>query len=115
MSWNSYSEYLEEWERFEASKDLYNELRLLVIRINYNKRLLSSKTWTPSRKDIIIHKERFEEYLEIFNEIDYKLKLINYNYFSKRLKTIKKSIVKIKNYDTKRTTKQTLHRVQLRR
>tara|TARA_R110002012_G_scaffold251225_1_gene429165 strand:+ start:124 stop:471 length:348 start_codon:yes stop_codon:yes gene_type:complete len=115
MSWNSYSEYLEEWERFEASKDLYNELRFLVIRINYNKRLLSSKTWTPSRKDIIIHKERFEEYLEIFNEIDYKLKLINYNYFSKRLKTIKKSIVKIKNYDTKRTTKQTLHRVQLRR
>ena len=79
MSWNSYSEYLEEWERFEASKDLYNELRLLVIRINYNKRLLSSKTWTPSRKDIIIHKERFEEYLEIFNEIDYKLKLKAYS------------------------------------
>jgi len=108
MSWNSYSEYLEEWERFEASKDLYNELRLLVIRINYNKRLLSSQTWTPSRKDIIIHKERFEEYLEIFNEIDY-------NYFPKRLKTIKKSIVKIKNYDTKRTTKPSFYRVQLRR
>jgi len=111
MNWSSYSEYLEEWERFEASKDLYEELRFLVVRINFNKRLLSSKTWTPTRKDIITHRERFEEYIEIFNEIDYKLKLINYNYFPKRLKTIKKSIVKIKNYDTQRTIKQTFYRV----
>jgi hypothetical protein len=115
MSWNSYSEYLEEWERFEASKDLYEELRFLVVRVNFNKRLLASKTWTPSRKDIIIHKERFTQFLELFEEIDEKLKLINYNYFPKRLKTIKQSIVKIKNYDTKRTTKPSLYRVQLRR
>ena len=111
MNWGSYSEYLEEWERFEASKDLYEELRFLVVRINFNKRLLSSKTWTPTQKDIIKHRERFEEYLDLFKEISSKLKLINYNYFPKRLKTIKKSIVKIKNYDTQRTTKQTLHRV----
>ena len=57
MSWNTYSEYLEEWERYEASKDLYEELRFLVVRVNFNKRLLGSNTWTPSKKDIIIQKD----------------------------------------------------------
>lgn len=75
---------------------------MLVVRINYNKTLLCSDTWTPSKKDIIIHKERFTKYLELFNDLDNKLKKNDYNYFPKRMKTIKESITKIRNYENKR-------------
>jgi len=102
MSLNHYMTYLEEWERFNRTLELNEELKFLVLRINYNKRLLCSNTWTPTKKDIIIHKKRFSEYLELFNELDNKLKINDYNYFPKRMKTIKESIITIRNYENKR-------------
>ena len=68
MNWNHYMTHFEEWERFDKTSELNEELRMLVIRINYNKTLLCSDTWIPSKKDIIIHKERFSQYLDLFNE-----------------------------------------------
>lgn len=105
MSLNHYMTYLEEWERFDKTTELNEELRFLVLRINYNKRLLCSKTWTPTKKDITTHKERFNQYLELFNELDNKHKKNDYNYFPKRMKTIKESIIKIRNYENKRISK----------
>ncbi len=105
MSLNHYMTYLEEWERFDKTTELNEELRFLVLRINYNKRLLCSKTWTPTKKDITTHKERFNQYLELFNDIDNKHKKNDYNYFPKRMKTIKESIIKIRNYENKRISK----------
>ncbi len=102
MSINHYMTYLEEWERFNRTSELNEELKFLVLRINYNKRLLCSDSWMPSKKDITTHKERFNEYLELFNDIDNKLKINDYNYFAKRMKTIKQSIIKIRNYENKR-------------
>ena len=102
MSLNHYMTYLEEWERFNRTSELNEELRLLIDRIKWNKRILCSGTWTPTKKDIIIHKTRFSEYLELFNEIDNKHKINDYNYFPKRMKTIKESIIKIRNYENKR-------------
>jgi hypothetical protein len=94
--------HFEEWERFDRTSELNEEIRLLVVRINYNKTLLCSDTWIPSKKDIIIHKERFTKYLELFNDLDNKLKKNDYNYFPKRMQTIKESITKIRNYENKR-------------
>ena len=102
MNWNHYMTHFEEWERFDRTTELNEELRFLVLKINYNKRLLCSKTWTPTKKDITTHKERFNQYLELFNELDNKHKKNDYNYFPKRMKTIKESIIKIRNYENKR-------------
>ena len=102
MNLNHYMTYFEEWQRFDTTIELNEELRSLVVRINYNKTLLCSDTWTPSKKDIVIHKLRFNEYLKLFNELDNKLKNNDYNYFAKRMKTIKQSIIKIRNYENKR-------------
>lgn len=102
MNWNHYMTHFEEWERFDRTAELNEEIRLLVVRINYNKTLLCSNTWTPSKKDIIIHKERFTKYLQLFNDLDNKLKKNDYNYFPKRMQTIKESITKIRNYENKR-------------
>ena len=101
MSLNHYMTYLEEWERFNRTSELNEELRSLIDRIKWNKRILCSDTWTPTKKDIIVHKERFNQYLELFNEIDNKHKINDYNYFPKRMKTIKESIIKIRNYENK--------------
>jgi len=102
MNWNNYMTHFEEWERFDKTTELNEELRMLVIRVNYNKTLLCSDTWIPSKKDIIIHKERFSQYLELFNDLDKKLKNNDYNYFPKRMQTIKQSIITIRNYENKR-------------
>ena len=102
MSLNHYMTYLEEWERFNRTSELNEELRSLIDRIKWNKRILCSDTWTPTKKDIIIHKERFNQYLKLFNELDNKHKINDYNYFPKRMKTIKESIIKIRNYENKR-------------
>ena len=102
MNWNHYMTHFEEGERFDRTAELNEEIRLLVVRINYNKSLLCSDTWTPSKKDIIIHKERFTKYLQLFNDLDNKLKKNDYNYFPKRMQTIKESITKIRNYENKR-------------
>tara|TARA_R100001440_G_C2438171_1_gene105728 strand:+ start:75 stop:389 length:315 start_codon:yes stop_codon:yes gene_type:complete len=101
MSLNHYMTYLEEWERFNRTSELNEELRSLIDRIKWNKRILCSDTWTPTKKDIIIHKERFNQYLKLFNELDNKHKINDYNYFPKRMKTIKESIIKIRNYENK--------------
>jgi len=105
MNWNTYMTHFEEWERFDRTSELNEEIRMLVVRINYNKTLLCSDTWVPSKKDIIIHKQRFTEYLELFNDLDKKLKNNDYNYFPKRMKTIKESIITIRNYEDKRISK----------
>ena len=102
MSLNHYMTYLEEWERFDRTSELNEEIRLLIDRIKWNKRILCSDTWTPTKKDITTHKERFNQYLELFNDIDNKHKKNDYNYFPKRMKTIKESIIKIRNYENKR-------------
>ena len=39
---------------------------------------------------------------ELSNDLDNKLKKNDYNYFPKRMKTIKESITKIRNYENKR-------------
>ena len=102
MNWNHYMTHFEEWERFDRTSELNEELRFLIERIKWNRRILCSDNWTPSKKDIIIHKQRFTEYLELFNDLDKKLKNNDYNYFPKRMKTIKESIIKIRNYENKR-------------
>ena len=40
MNWNHYMTHFEEWERFDKTSELNEELRFLIERIKWNRRIL---------------------------------------------------------------------------
>tara|TARA_R110002020_G_scaffold452393_1_gene666771 strand:+ start:105 stop:422 length:318 start_codon:yes stop_codon:yes gene_type:complete len=101
--WNSYFEYLEHWERHDTAKKINNKLLSIVVRANWNKRILCGNNFEPSASDLETHRNRFNHFIMNTKELSYQLKLININYNPKRINTIIESLTKLKNYENKRT------------
>ena len=103
---NYYTEHLKnielEHQYYCKQKDINNNMLYIISQIQFNKTILCSKYFNPSQSDIKKHQERFDRLLEEVNNYDKELKKINYNYSPKRMKTIKQSIIKIRNYENKR-------------
>jgi hypothetical protein len=105
MSWNTYHEYLEEWERFDTHQHLSDKILDIVIQANWNKRILCNKDFNPNASDLQIHRNRFNNFIVNLDLLAEKQKQINYNYTPIRINIIRESLTKLKNYENKRISK----------
>ena len=91
------------WWATETNAYLQDRLRHLVIRANWNKRVVSNFKLTNN--DYELHQHRFDKFIKELNNIGMQLKQIGLQYNERRMKTIYKSMNKIKNYDNTRPSK----------
>jgi hypothetical protein len=93
---------LEEWHYYCDAREVNNELLTIIYQIQFNKKVLCSQYFIPTKSDIKIHKKRFDRLLDKVVDLQAKALLINYHYTPQRFITIKESITKLRNYENKR-------------
>ena len=76
---------------------MQERLRNLVVRANWNKRIICRIHLSPN--DLEIHRHRFEGFITQLENIDKQLKTIAMQYNEKRMKQLKTIFTKIKNYE----------------
>jgi len=85
------------WWAYETTKYLNDRLRNLVIRSNWNKKVING--FKLSSNDLEIHRNRFENYILELENIAKQLKTIGFQYSEQRINKIKTILIKIKNYE----------------
>ena len=92
-----HNDNINHWWAYETNKYLQDRLRNLVIRANWNKRIICKIHL--SINDLEIHNHRFESYIEQLENIGKQLKTIGLQYNKQRINKIKTILIKIKNYE----------------
>jgi len=98
-----HNENIKEWWATETNRYLQDRLRNLVVRANWNKRIICKIHLSPN--DLEMHRYRFADYLNDLESIAKQLKSIGMQYNHQRMITIKQSLTKIMNYENKKTTR----------
>ena len=99
---------VEHWQRSMAARNLHKKLQILLMRANWNKRLLcsmKSKNEYLSINDIDTHIKRFSYFIAEVKIIKDELQQININYNEARLNKIITILTKIRNYENKGNSK----------
>ena len=91
--------FVNEWWAYSTNKSLLQRLRMIVIRANWNKRLISK--FKLNNNDIEIHKHRFDNFIKDVKNIKRELKQINMNYtiYKQRINNIINILIKLRNYE----------------
>ena len=92
-----YNENINHWWAYETNRYLQDRLRNLVIRANWNKRIICQIHLTAN--DLEIHQHRFERFITQLENIDKQLKTIAMQYNEQRMNKLKTIFTKIKNYE----------------
>ena len=95
---------INEWWACETNKYLQEKLRNLVVRANWNKRIICRIHL--SKNDLEIHQNRFDGYISQLTNIAKQLKAIGKQYNPSRIESIKKSLYIIRNYENKTISRQ---------
>lgn len=90
-----------EWYAYESNKYLQDRLRHVVVKANWNKRVVSlmKKQNELSNNNLEIHKNNIEKLLDLLSKTALHLKEIGMQYDESRINKIKQILIKIKNYD----------------
>ena len=92
-----HNENIKHWWAYETNKYLQDRLRNLVIRANWNKRVVSG--FKLSNNDLEIHQHRFEGFIAQLENIGKQLKTIAVQYNEQRINKLKIIFTKIRNYE----------------
>lgn len=95
-----YTENIKHWWAHETNRLFQDRLRSLVIRANWNKRIICQIEL--SNNDLEMHRNRFDNYIEKLEHIEKQLKTIAIQYNEQRMKQLKTIFTKIRNYENKR-------------
>ena len=95
---------INEWWAYEANNYLQDRLRILIVKIKWQKRVTTGLSLTNN--DLEIHESRMNDYLIDLDNINRSLKEINIQHDPSRIEVIKQSIINIQqlkhnNYDSK--------------
>ena len=92
-----HNDNINHWWAYETTKYLTDRLRNLVIRSNWNKKVING--FKLSSNDLEIHRNRFDNYILELENIGKQLKTIGLQYNKQRINKIKTILIKIKNYE----------------
>jgi len=92
-----YNDNISHWWAYETNKYLQDRLRNLVIRVNWNKRIICRIRL--SNNDLEIHRHRFDRFISQLENIAKQLKTIAVQYNEQRINKLKTIFTKIKNYE----------------
>lgn len=92
-----YNENIHHWWAYTTNRYLQDRLRNLVIRVNWNKRIICRIHL--SNNDLEIHKHRFDTFISQLENIEKQLKTIAVQYNEQRMNKLKTIFTKIRNYE----------------
>lgn len=98
-----HNDNINHWWATETNAYLQDRLRHLVVRANWNKRIVTRIKLTNN--DYELHQHRFDRFIRDLKNIAQQLEWIGLQYNEKRIKSIHKSLIKIRNYDNNRYSK----------
>jgi hypothetical protein len=82
---------------YETNRYLQDRLRNLVLRANWNKRIICRIKLTNN--DLEIHRHRFDGFISQLENIDKQLKSVAMQYNEQRMKQLKTIFTIIRNYE----------------
>lgn len=90
-----------EWYAYESNKYLQDRLRHVVVKANWNKRVVSlmKKQNELSNNNLEIHRNNIQKLINSLRKIALHLKEIGMQYDENRINKIEQILIKIKNYD----------------